>query len=112
MPLRSPMTLAVPTAGRLLAPADAWAAGPGFPGTVAEIVTFRLLSGTDEARFLADARATDRTVALQPGFLRRSLSRDDTGLWTDYIEWADLASAKVAAEAVMRLPELPPLPPP
>lgn len=108
MPLRSPMTLAALALGRLPAPADARAAGPGFPGTVAEIVTFRLLPGTDEARFLADARATDRTVALQPGFLRRSLSRDGTGLWTDYLEWADLASAKAAAEAVMQLPEFAP----
>lgn len=105
---RPPMTLAVGAAGRLPTPAEARAGGPGFPGTVAEIVTFRLLPGTDGARFLADARATDRTVALQPGFLRRSLSRDDTGLWTDYIEWADLASAKAAAEAVMRLPEFAP----
>ncbi len=51
MPLRSPMALAVLALGRLPAPPDAWAAGPGFPGTVAEIVTFRLLPGTDEPGF-------------------------------------------------------------
>ena len=91
-----------------LSPADAHPGGTANPVAIAEIVTFRLRPGTDEARFLADARATDRPVAALPGFLRRSLSRDDTGLWTDYVEWTDLASATAAAQAVMGLPELGP----
>ena len=91
-----------------LTPEDAHSGGTANPVAIAEIVTFRLRPGTDEARFLADARATDRPVAAQPGFLRRSLSRDDTGLWTDYVEWTDLASATAAAQAVMGLPEFGP----
>jgi len=104
----SPMTLAALSFCLCLAPADAQAGDTEGPRTIAEIVTFRLLPGTDEARFLADARATNQPVAMQPGFLRRSLSRDETGLWTDYIEWTDAASAKAAARAVMRLPEFAP----
>ena len=104
----TPMPLAVLSLSLCLAPADAQAAGKANPVAVAEIVTFRLRPGADEARFLADARATDRPVAALPGFLRRSLSRDDTGLWTDYIEWTDLASATAAAQAVMNLPEFGP----
>jgi hypothetical protein len=77
-------------------------------GPVAEIVTFRLLSGTDETAFLADASATKAVVAAQPGFLRRSLSRDESGLWTDYVEWADLPSALAAADVVIALPEFVP----
>lgn len=88
-----------------LAPYDARSGGTANRQIVAEIVTFRLLPGSDEAQFLTNARATDRPVAAQPGFLRRSLSRDDAGLWTDYVEWVDLASAQAAAEVVMTLPE-------
>ena len=77
-------------------------------GPVAEIVTFRLLSGTDETAFLAAASATRTPVAAQPGFLRRSLSRDESGLWTDYVEWVDLPSALAAADAVIALPEFAP----
>ena len=102
----TPMTLAA--LSLCLAPADAQAAGTANPVAVAEIVTFRLRPGADEARFLADARATDRPVAAQPGFLRRSLSRDGTGLWTDYVEWSDQASATAAAQVVMDLPEFAP----
>lgn len=78
------------------------------PLTVAEIVTFRLTPETDPVAFLTAARATEGPVSAQPGFIRRSLSRDDTGLWTDYVEWADLPSALAAAEAVMAMPEFGP----
>ena len=104
----TPMTLAALSLCLCLAPADAHPGGTANPVAIAEIVTFRLRAGTDEVRFLADARATDRPVAALPGFLRRSLSRGDTGLWTDYIEWNDLASATAAAQAVMGLPEFAP----
>jgi hypothetical protein len=83
-------------------PATGYSAASAAP--VAEIVTFRLLTGTDEVDFLAAARATEAPVAAQPGFLRRSLSRDAAGLWTDYVEWQDLHSALAAAETVMALP--------
>ena len=102
------MTLAALSLCLCLAPADVQAGDTASPKIIADIVTFRLRPGTDEARFLADARATDRPVAALPGFLRRSLSRDDTGLWTDYVEWTDLASATAAAQAVMGLPEFAP----
>jgi hypothetical protein len=104
----TPMTLTALSLCLYLAPADAQAGDTASPKTIAEIVTFRLLPGTDEARVLADAQATNQPVAAQPGFLRRSLSRDATGLWTDYVEWADAASAEAAAQAVMRLPEFAP----
>lgn len=91
------------------APVDARAGGGAAPvAPVAEIVTFTLIPGSDEAAFLAAARATQGPVAAQPGFLRRVLSRDDAGLWTDHVEWADPASAAAAAQAVMALPEFGP----
>lgn len=91
-------------------PADAGVGGSPeiSTGPVAEIVTFHITPGSDEAAFLVAARATEAPVAAQPGFLRRVLSRDDGGLWTDHVEWADRASAEVAAHAVMAIPEFGP----
>jgi hypothetical protein len=88
-----------------LAPADLRAGKAPSAPPIAEIVSFRLLPDTDETAFLAAARATGAPVSARPGFLRRSLSRGDDGLWTDYVEWRDLASAQAAAEAVVSLPE-------
>jgi hypothetical protein len=104
-----PLLLALPALGLgLICAAPDARAGAGAAGQVAEIVTFRLLPGTDEAAFLDAARATEGPLAARPGFLRRSLSRDEAGLWTDYVEWADLASAESAAQAMMPLPEFGP----
>jgi len=108
MHLTKIMTLIAPTLTITFAPSDARAGGMAAPQPIAEIVTFRLMPGIEEAAFLSAAQATAAPVAAQPGFLRRSLSRDETGLWTDYVEWADQQSARAAMQAVMRLPEFAP----
>jgi choline dehydrogenase-like flavoprotein len=71
---------------------------------VMEIVTFRLNPGVTDAAFLAAARGTAPMVAAQPGFLRRSLLRDDAGEWTDTVAWQSLAEAHAAAETLMADP--------
>ncbi len=85
------------------APHDARAGASGGP--VTELVTFRLLPGTDKAEFLKAVRATEAALVAQPGFLRRSLSQDGNGVWTDHVEWTDLASAEAAVGAMMQLKE-------
>lgn len=75
---------------------------------VAEIVTFRLAAGTDAPAFLHAARGTEPLIRAQPGFLRRRLTCDAGGLWTDHVEWRDLAVAHAAAEAVMQSPAFAP----
>jgi hypothetical protein len=102
----SPLTLLALSLA--LAAPDTRAGATTAPLTMAEIVTFRLTPGTDPVAFLVAARATEGPVSAQPGFIRRSLSRDEAGLWTDYVEWADLPSALSAAEVVMTLPEFGP----
>lgn len=74
----------------------------------AEIVTFRLTAGSTAQAFLHAARATEPLLRAQPGFLRRRLTCDADGLWTDLVEWRDLAAAHAAAEAVMRSPAFAP----
>jgi hypothetical protein len=45
----------------------------------------------------------------QEGFAGRSLSRDESGLWTDHVRWANAAdAAKAAAEAAMSDPTIAP----
>lgn len=77
---------------------------PPDPAPVAEIVTFRLKPGNDPAAFLDAARATIPAVAARPGFIRRCLSCDASGLWTDHVEWTDLPRARDAAASLMALP--------
>jgi hypothetical protein len=87
-----------------LSPAATRADATGQSGPVAEIVTFRLAAGTSDAAFLAAAQGTAAPLAARPGFLVRRLSRDETGLWTDYVEWTDLPAAQAAAEHLMADP--------
>ena len=76
-------------------------------GTV-EVVTFRLADGNDAAAFREAAAGTMPFLCATDGFLRRTLSVDADGLWTDHVEWADEASATAAAEAAMAEPGMAP----
>lgn len=69
---------------------------------VAEIVEFRLAQGVTDEQFLNAAATSMSYLCSVDGFVRRSLSRDETGLWTDYVEWTDLDLAQSAAEAAMQ----------
>ncbi|WP_226780575.1 hypothetical protein [Oceaniglobus trochenteri] len=72
--------------------------------TAIEIVTYRLKPGVDPAQHLQHAMGTRDGVAARAGFRRRQLSCDDTGLWTDHIEWASLADARAAAQSLGDIP--------
>lgn len=75
---------------------------------VAEIVTFRLLPGTDPQAFIKAAEATGPLLRETGGVIRRTLSVDDSGLWTDHIIWTSMEVAKSAAETVTQQPEFAP----
>ena len=89
------------------APADSARAG-GVSPLVAEIVTFRLNAGVGEAQFLNDAKATDAIVRAAKGFITRTLSKGEDGVWTDYILWQTLADAQIAAKTVVNDPAFAP----
>ncbi|GFE65854.1 antibiotic biosynthesis monooxygenase family protein [Litoreibacter roseus] len=69
---------------------------------VAEIVTFRVADGISDWDFIAAAKTTEAFVQAAPGFISRTLSQDEDGLWTDYVIWASMDDAKAAAEAIMK----------
>jgi len=91
----------------LAAPADSARAG-GVSPLVAEIVSFQLNAGVDETRFLADAKATAPIVRAASGFVSRSLSKGEDGIWTDYILWQSLKDAQNAAKTVVNDPAFAP----
>ncbi|TDT74899.1 hypothetical protein BDE40_1618 [Litoreibacter halocynthiae] len=66
---------------------------------VAEIVTFSLKDGTDEAAFLQTLRTTQTWVDGMPGFLGRQVTRGPDGRWTDHILWTDATCAKAAQDS-------------
>ncbi|MEO1733330.1 MAG: hypothetical protein AAFR45_06835 [Pseudomonadota bacterium] len=72
---------------------------------VAEIVTFRLADGTDTAEFVDAALGMTGFLESTGAVLSRSLSRDENGLWTDYIVWRSMAAAKAAASDMPQQPE-------
>ena len=89
-------------------PADSARAASHISQPVAEIVTFRLADGTTTEQFIETAKATRTFVAAAPGFVSRQLTRGEDGTWTDYIIWADMASAKQMAAAFMEEPSVVP----
>lgn len=84
----------------LLVPADA-ARASGTQKPVLEIVTFRLASGTGTAAFLEAARGTEDILRERGALVRRFLTVDADGLWTDVVEWTSHDAALAAAESLM-----------
>ncbi|QJF53142.1 hypothetical protein G3256_06785 [Roseobacter ponti] len=75
---------------------------------VAEIVTFRLSAGADVDAFLTAADGMTPFLQSTGAALSRTLSVDETGLWTDHITWTSMRAAKDAAAEMMQQPEAAP----
>ncbi|KIC49207.1 hypothetical protein [Tateyamaria sp. ANG-S1] len=72
--------------------------------TTAEIVTFRLLPGSDPHAFAKAAADMEPFLQETGGMISRHLSVDDDGLWTDHILWTSLEAAKSAAAQIRQHP--------
>lgn len=83
--------------------------GTGTAQPVAEIVTFRLVEGTDPAAFVAAADEMGPFLRSTGAMLARTLSSDETGLWTDHITWISLNAATTAAREMFQRPEAQPV---
>ncbi|WP_234423628.1 hypothetical protein [Tateyamaria sp. Alg231-49] len=82
--------------------------GSGTINPVAEVVTFRLVEGTDPAAFIAAADDMGPFLRSTGAMIKRTLSVDETGLWTDHITWASFGAAKTAAAQKFEQPEAQP----
>lgn len=82
---------------------------PAAAEPVAEVVTFKLVAGTDPQAFVAAARGIEPYLRGTGAVISRTLSVDADGIWTDYIVWTSLQAAKDAADALMAQPEAAPM---
>lgn len=92
-------------AAALIVFAAADTARSGEPTPVAEIVTFRLIEGADPVAFSKAAEGMKPFLDSTGAVLSRTLSVDETGLWTDHITWTSMQAATSAAARVMEQPE-------
>jgi len=72
---------------------------------VLEFASFRLAPGTDRATFLDSAKATEAMLRARGTLIRRQLTVDTDGLWTDVVEWRSLEDAQSAAKDLMEDPD-------
>ena len=66
--------------------------------TAIEIVCFKLAATAGDAQLLATNPLMEEFLNQQPGFMYRSLSRDNEGLWYDIIYWKNQGCAENAAQ--------------
>jgi hypothetical protein len=71
---------------------------------VIEIVTFRRHASVTAETLAKHAEAANAAIARMPGFIARRLSLSEDGIYTEHVEWSDMASAKAAAAAIMSEP--------
>lgn len=65
---------------------------------IIEVVQFKLNSDIDESTFLEAAKSSSSFLKSCNGFVRRQLSKNNDGVWLDYVEWQTMDAAKKAAE--------------
>lgn len=76
------------------------------PAQTLEIVSFQLQSNSAIDAFIAASKEAEQFIMKQPGFLYRSLCKQqDSNEWHDVIYWQDDASAQAAGEAVCNAPQ-------
>jgi len=72
---------------------------------IAEIVTYRLNENVLPIDHISAAKATRAFLNETGAVIARTLTVDDTGLWTDHIIWTSLDAAKAAEAEAMQRPE-------
>jgi hypothetical protein len=75
---------------------------------IIEIVNFKLVGSANANDFQAAVLPTVAFLKAQRGFVARRLSKDETGQYTDHVEWETLADAQAAMTASMTQPSLMP----
>lgn len=66
-----------------------------------EMVTFKPKAGITAQQLIDTGPAMEAFLREQPGFIYRSLSTDDDGLWHDIIYWQTQENATAAGEQFM-----------
>ena len=72
-------------------------------GTVLEVVLFRSAEVLTVDQMVQAADDIQTWLKDQPGYLDRTLAKDDTGLWLDVVSWTSLTEAQQAADTIMQM---------
>lgn len=68
---------------------------------VFENVQFEFNAGVTDEQGLSAVKASMDFAKEQDGFIKRSLTKNNDGLWVDVIEWKNMNSAKAAGGKFM-----------
>lgn len=71
---------------------------------ILEVVLFRAKAGVSDEQVLQGSAQIQPWLAGAPGYLKRTISKDDNGQWVDVVHWRTLAEAHQAAEKLMAEP--------
>ncbi|MDN2659187.1 hypothetical protein Q4583_11705 [Neptunomonas phycophila] len=69
--------------------------------TVVEIVKFTTHADVSDEQVLASCEKVDAFLAAQPGFLYRSLAKDNGRAWVDIAYWENMSLAQKASSDFM-----------
>lgn len=69
-----------------------------------ELVEFKLIAGKTDADLAATHEGISEFLKEQEGFLYRSISLREDGVYLDIVYWDSLESAKKASDAIMQDP--------
>lgn len=72
---------------------------------ILEIVHFKTTPNASAETFAEAASQMESWLASQPGFVQRRLALGDDGVWTDCVEWRDMAAAQDAASGIGSAPQ-------
>ncbi|MEW6314402.1 MAG: hypothetical protein AB1513_10270 [Pseudomonadota bacterium] len=70
-----------------------------------EVVVFKAKAGVSDSQLQIAALAVTPILKEMPGFISREFGASEDGKYIDIVHWADLPSAKAAAEKVMSIPK-------
>lgn len=76
---------------------------------IVEITTFKLNAGVSEAAFLKAAETLQSTfLNEQEGFIQRTITQGEEGVWTDIVFWTNKAAVTKAMQAAQTSEEAAP----
>ncbi len=71
------------------------------PGAV-EVVLFDVFEGYSEEQVQNAFTSLNDIIKLYPGFLRRTMAKNEEGKYIDIIYWTNMQAAKTAAAEIMK----------
>lgn len=69
-----------------------------------EVALFQTQPGISDAEALRLLELLTPIVSQFPGFVSRRISRNEQGLWLDFLEWETMEQARSASATILKMP--------